>query len=546
MPRDVGRERTRWFPALVSNHVVDLVNKYPREQLPASLTGYIRDREGYDYLHHAEVGSSNAAFVGDEVTDRFCVLGPADEHVAKLRELADGRRRPVQRLPHERRRGGTARGLRPRRHPGTAGRHRATLTATRERPPAPRGVSRHRNRRRPEGHRCPAEGCGAVPGQDGLLDSGRPRPACSGHASGVTVSQRFELRYRSVPLAAAAALVIAVLAFMPGGPGPRSALAAASVNLDQWATLDHAWQNGNLNGNNTRYPEGGIVPFRLAIEGLSAGTHAIRIQYDFTAGGHKAYDFLARYDGWVSPPICAASGGGISSMCPSMPTPHYGAFPSDGFKTDGLVVRDAEAYSGVGAPDDDLGRDDLLDQRTHACRTHGREQHRRVHGPVRFDRVGRAAGMGRPPRPVALLGHGHRWPARRGGRGVRRALAHADTPARWRGESQPGPQHPAERDRRRAAAARPGTTDPDASSAQHHGRRDATTDERRRWRRGGGVPVDPPVPTAPATSVGVGPAAPPPGIRWELVALLALIAAGGFVTALARTRGPRGRHRGPS
>ena len=84
-----GRDRTRWFPALVSNHVVDLVNKYPREELPEALTGYITDRTGYDYLHHAEVGSSNAAFVGDEVADRFCVLGSADEHVAKLRELAD-------------------------------------------------------------------------------------------------------------------------------------------------------------------------------------------------------------------------------------------------------------------------------------------------------------------------------------------------------------------------------------------------------------------------------------------------------------------------
>ena len=86
--RERCRERTRWFPALVSNHVVDLVNKYPREELPDSLTGYIRDREGYDYLHHAEVGSSNAGFVGDEVTDRFCVLGTVDEHVAKLHELA--------------------------------------------------------------------------------------------------------------------------------------------------------------------------------------------------------------------------------------------------------------------------------------------------------------------------------------------------------------------------------------------------------------------------------------------------------------------------
>ncbi|HYN69858.1 MAG TPA: TIGR03842 family LLM class F420-dependent oxidoreductase [Candidatus Eisenbacteria bacterium] len=88
-PRDAGRERTRWFPALVSNHVVDLVNKYPREQLPESLTGYVRDRTGYDYLHHAEVGSSNAGFVGDDVTDRFCVLGHASEVIDKLRVLAD-------------------------------------------------------------------------------------------------------------------------------------------------------------------------------------------------------------------------------------------------------------------------------------------------------------------------------------------------------------------------------------------------------------------------------------------------------------------------
>ena len=73
----------------MSNHVVDLVNKYPREQLPESLTGYIRDRQGYDYHHHAEVGSTNAGFVGDEVTDRFCVLGEVEEVVEKLRVLED-------------------------------------------------------------------------------------------------------------------------------------------------------------------------------------------------------------------------------------------------------------------------------------------------------------------------------------------------------------------------------------------------------------------------------------------------------------------------
>ena len=82
-----GRDRTRWFPALVSNHVVDLVNKYPRQDLPEELTTYIRDREGYDYKHHAEIGSANAAFVSDDIVDRFCLVGSVEDHVARLHEL---------------------------------------------------------------------------------------------------------------------------------------------------------------------------------------------------------------------------------------------------------------------------------------------------------------------------------------------------------------------------------------------------------------------------------------------------------------------------
>jgi probable F420-dependent oxidoreductase len=84
----VGRERVRWFPALVSNHVVDLVSRYKPEELPPALTSYIRDKGHYDYLHHCEVGSSNADFVSDEVIDRFCLLGPAEAHIEKLRLLA--------------------------------------------------------------------------------------------------------------------------------------------------------------------------------------------------------------------------------------------------------------------------------------------------------------------------------------------------------------------------------------------------------------------------------------------------------------------------
>lgn len=87
-PRDQVRERVRWFPALVSNHVVDLVRRYGEQGLPADLTRYVRDRPGYDYHHHAESGSSNAAFVDDESVDRFCVTGDVDEHIEKLRALA--------------------------------------------------------------------------------------------------------------------------------------------------------------------------------------------------------------------------------------------------------------------------------------------------------------------------------------------------------------------------------------------------------------------------------------------------------------------------
>jgi probable F420-dependent oxidoreductase len=86
--RRAARERVRWFPALVSNHVVDLVSRYKPEELPPALTSYIRNRDKYDYLHHCEVDSDNADFVSDEVTDRFCLVGPAEAHIEKLRALA--------------------------------------------------------------------------------------------------------------------------------------------------------------------------------------------------------------------------------------------------------------------------------------------------------------------------------------------------------------------------------------------------------------------------------------------------------------------------
>ena len=108
-----ARDQCRWFGGMVGNHVADLVRRYGEHgEIPEALTDYIRAREGYDYSHHGRVGNPDTEFVPDEIVDRFCVLGTADDHVAKLRELESLGVDPVQHLPHARRAGGDARRLR--------------------------------------------------------------------------------------------------------------------------------------------------------------------------------------------------------------------------------------------------------------------------------------------------------------------------------------------------------------------------------------------------------------------------------------------------
>ncbi len=83
------REQLRWFGGMVGNHVADLVNRYGENsaQVPKALTEYIKERKGYDYAHHGQAGNPSTDFVPDAIVDRFCVLGEAGEHIAKLKEL---------------------------------------------------------------------------------------------------------------------------------------------------------------------------------------------------------------------------------------------------------------------------------------------------------------------------------------------------------------------------------------------------------------------------------------------------------------------------
>ena len=127
---------------------------------------------------------------------------------------------------------------------------------------------------------------------------------------------------------------------------------ALNVNLDQCANLTTpcTWQNGNLNQNNSAYAEGEVVPFRLAIEDLGPGMHTIHINYDFTSGGHEAYDFLATYNATETVNLCAPGGGGLSSLCPVLPAPQVIPFESDPFAVpdaNNLTVAGAQAAAGL-------------------------------------------------------------------------------------------------------------------------------------------------------------------------------------------------------
>ncbi|MFI7061664.1 TIGR03842 family LLM class F420-dependent oxidoreductase [Kribbella sp. NPDC050124] len=82
------REQTRWFGGMVGNHVADIVARYGTTgAVPKALTDYIEGRKGYDYAQHGRAGNTHTDFVPDEVVDRFCILGPVDNHLARLSEL---------------------------------------------------------------------------------------------------------------------------------------------------------------------------------------------------------------------------------------------------------------------------------------------------------------------------------------------------------------------------------------------------------------------------------------------------------------------------
>jgi probable F420-dependent oxidoreductase len=84
-------EATKWFPAMVGNHVADIVDKYGKDSdlVPKSLTSYIEKRRGYDYSKHGQSDNPYLDFITPDVVESFCVLGTPDQHIEKIGKLRD-------------------------------------------------------------------------------------------------------------------------------------------------------------------------------------------------------------------------------------------------------------------------------------------------------------------------------------------------------------------------------------------------------------------------------------------------------------------------
>ncbi len=87
---DHQRAQSRWFGGMVGNHIADIVDRYGTSgAIPQALSDYIAGRTAYDYNTHGRVDNDHVDFVPDEIVDRFCVLGTAQDHIDKLTALKD-------------------------------------------------------------------------------------------------------------------------------------------------------------------------------------------------------------------------------------------------------------------------------------------------------------------------------------------------------------------------------------------------------------------------------------------------------------------------
>lgn len=84
---DEARAQLRWFPALVGNHIADILRHHDSGEIPDYISNYVEARTQYDYRQHTRREAEHYDYVPDEIIDRFTVTGSVAEVKEKLREL---------------------------------------------------------------------------------------------------------------------------------------------------------------------------------------------------------------------------------------------------------------------------------------------------------------------------------------------------------------------------------------------------------------------------------------------------------------------------
>ena len=83
-----AREQAKWFPAMVSNHVMDLIERYGFDsEIPAALTEYVKARKFYDYKDHSRVGARTASSSPTRSSTASASSARRPQATEKLREL---------------------------------------------------------------------------------------------------------------------------------------------------------------------------------------------------------------------------------------------------------------------------------------------------------------------------------------------------------------------------------------------------------------------------------------------------------------------------
>lgn len=85
---DKCREQVRWFPAMVGNHIADLITNNSIG-VPEELLKAIEGRKGYDYRHHADKNADHLDWVTNPVIDGFSVIGTPDKIIEKINILKE-------------------------------------------------------------------------------------------------------------------------------------------------------------------------------------------------------------------------------------------------------------------------------------------------------------------------------------------------------------------------------------------------------------------------------------------------------------------------